>query len=421
MRTAITNYELQITPQETTMSTTQELIAQEKQYVLQTYKRPPFVLDHGEGVYLYDTDGKKYLDFTAGIAVNALGYGDKDVLAVADRQARKLVHTSNLYYTAPMIRLAKKLVAHSFADKVFFCNSGTEANEGALKFARKWARKNFGEGKAEFVAFTHSFHGRTFGSLALTAKEKYRAPFEPLLPGVKFAEFNDLVAAAAVSSDATCAVMVEPIQGEGGVNIAAQEFLHGLRELCNKHNAVLIYDEIQCGLSRTGKLWAHEAYGVAPDIMTLAKPLGGGLPIGAILLTDKIASVMEPGDHGSTFAANATICAVAEVVFDKLSDDKFLRHVNTTGTYLGDKLDALKSEFPALITAVRGKGLMWGVDLTVDSGKVVNIGYEHGLILVNAGENTIRLVPPLVIDEKNVDEFADKFGTILSELGSDGQ
>ncbi|MBI1800887.1 MAG: aspartate aminotransferase family protein [Chloroflexi bacterium] len=402
------------------MTSTQTLIEQEKQYVLQTYRRPPFVLDHGEGVYLYDTEGHKYLDFTAGIAVNALGYGDKDVLATVDAQSHKLMHTSNLYYTAPMIRLAKKLVENSFADKVFFCNSGTEANEGALKFARKWARRNFGEGKTGLVAFSHSFHGRTFGALALTAKERYRAPFEPLLPNVQFAEFNDLASAQAVIGDGTCAVMVEPIQGEGGVNIATTEFLQGLRAHCDAHNVVLIFDEIQCGLARTGKLWAYQMHGVTPDIMTLAKPLGGGLPIGAILLTDKIASAMEPGDHGSTFAANATICAVAEVVFDKLSDEKFLAHVGEQGAYLNEKLEALKAEFPMLIREVRGRGLIMGVDLTVDSGKAVNKGYEHGLILVNAGENTIRLVPPLVVEAKHIDEFADKFGAVLSELGQDG-
>ncbi len=400
---------------------TQELIEQEKQYVLQTYKRPPFVLDHGEGVYLYDGEGKKYLDFTAGIAVNALGYGDKDVLNTMETQAHQLIHTSNLYYTAPMIRLAKKLVEHSFADKVFFCNSGTEANEGAMKFARKWSRKNYGEGKCEFVAFSHSFHGRTFGALALTAKEKYRAPFEPLLANVKFAEFNDLSSAEAVIGDTTCAVMVEPVQGEGGVYSATPEFLQGLKQLCEQYHAVLIFDEVQCGLSRTGKLWAHEWYGVTPDIMTLAKPLGGGLPIGTILMTDQVASVMEVGDHGSTFAANATICAVAEVVFDKLSDPKFLAHVNKQGSYLSEKLEALKLEFPTLITGVRGRGLIWGVDLTLDSAKVVNKGYEHAMILVNAGEQTIRLVPPLVIEEKHIDEFADKFGTVLSEMSHDGK
>ncbi len=402
------------------MSNTQELIAEEKQYVLQTYKRPPFVLDHGEGVYLYDAEGKQYLDLTAGIAVNALGYGDKDVLATIEQQSHKLMHTSNLYYTAPMIRLAKSLCEKSFAKKVFFTNSGTEANEGAMKFARKWSRKNFNGEKCEFVSFSHSFHGRTFGSLALTAKEKYRAPFEPLLTPVRFAEFNDLDSVKAVIGDNTCAVMVEPIQGEGGINIATQDFLQGVRDLCDQHNAVLIFDEVQCGLSRTGKLWAHEWYGVTPDIMTLAKPLGGGLPIGAVLMTDQIASAMEPGDHGSTFAANATICAVAEVVFGKLSDPQFMQRVNTQGAYLREKLDALKAEFPILITDVRGRGLMWGIDVTVDSGQIVNKGYEHGLILVNAGEQTIRLVPPLIVDEKNIDEFADKFGTLLSEMSSDG-
>lgn len=400
------------------MSNAQELIAQEKQYVLQTYKRPPFVLDHGEGVYLYDTDGKRYLDFCGGIAVNALGYGDQEVQAMLQQQAQKLMHTSNLYYTAPMIHLAKKLVEHSFADKVFFCNSGAEANEGALKFARKWARKNVGEDKTEIVAFTHSFHGRTFGALAVTAKEKYRTPFEPLLPGVKFADFNELASAEAAIGDKTCAVILEPIQGEGGIYPATPAFLKGIRALCDQHQAVLIFDEIQCGLSRTGKLWAYEWSGVAPDIMTLAKPLGGGLPIGAILVTDKIGNAIEPGDHGSTFAANATVCAVASVVFDKLSDEKMLQHVNEAGAYLGEKLEALKAEFPALLTDVRGQGLMWGVDLKGDTSKVVTQGYEHGLILVSAGENTIRFVPPLIVGAKEIDEFADKFGAVLSEMSN---
>ncbi|MBI5879459.1 MAG: aspartate aminotransferase family protein [Chloroflexi bacterium] len=401
------------------MSNAQQLMADEKQYVLQTYKRPPFVLDHGEGVYLYDTEGKQYLDFCAGIAVNALGYGDKDVLATADGQAHKLVHTSNLYYTAPMIRLAKKLVERSFADKVFFCNSGTEANEGAMKFARKWARKNFGEGKTEFIAFAHSFHGRTFGALSLTAKEKYRAPFEPLIPGVTFLELNDIAALERAMSAKTCAVILEPIQGEGGIYPAQVEFLQAVRALCDKHHAALIFDEVQCGMGRTGKLWAYEWAGVAPDIMTLAKPLGGGLPIGAILMTDKIGSTIEPGDHGSTFAANATVCAVAEVVFDKISDAKMLQHVNQVGTYLGEKLDALKAEFPTLVKDVRGRGLMWGIDLTLDTNKAVSKGYDKGLILVTAGENTLRLVPPLVIENKHVDEFADKLVAILTEMSQE--
>jgi predicted acetylornithine/succinylornithine family transaminase len=367
---------------------------------------------------LYDTDSKRYLDFCGGIAVNALGYGDQEVQAMLQQQAQKLMHTSNLYYTAPMIQLAKKLVERSFADKVFFCNSGAEANEGALKFARKWTRKNVGEDKTEIVAFTHSFHGRTFGALAVTAKEKYRAPFEPLLPGVKFADFNELASAEAAIGDKTCAVILEPIQGEGGVYPATPEFLKGIRALCDQHQAVLIFDEIQCGLSRTGKLWAYEWSGVAPDIMTLAKPLGGGLPIGAILVTDKIGNAIEPGDHGSTFAANATICAVASVVFDKLSDEKMLQHVNEAGAYLGEKLEALKAEFPALLTDVRGQGLMWGVDLKGDTSKAVNKGYEHGLILVSAGENTLRFVPPLIVGAKEIDEFADKFGAVLSEMSN---
>ena len=261
------------------------------------------MLDHGQGCWVYDTDGNAYLDCVAGIAVNALGHADPGLVAVLTEQAGKLWHVSNLYHTAPHARLAQKLCETSFADRVFFCNSGAEANEGAFKFARKWAHEHFGPEKHAIVAFSDAFHGRTFGALAATPREKYQAPFRPLLPGVRIAPFNDLAAAAEIIGDDVCAVIVEPVQGEGGVNPAAPEFLAGLRELCDQHHALLIFDEVQCGLGRTGTLWAYQGYGVIPDILTAAKPLAGGLPMGAILMTQAVADVMHPGDHGSTFAA----------------------------------------------------------------------------------------------------------------------
>ncbi len=388
----------------------QDIIALEQRYVLNTYARPPFVLDHGRGCWVYDTEGNAYLDCVAGIAVNALGHADPELAAVLTAQAGKLWHVSNLYHTAPHARLAQKLCESSFADKVFFCNSGAEANEGAFKFARKWAREHFGDEKTAIVAFTGAFHGRTFGALAATPREKYQAAFRPLLPGVRIAPFNDLSGTAEVMGDDVCAVIVEPIQGEGGIHPATPEFLAGLRELCDRHHALLIFDEVQCGLGRTGTLWAYQGLGVTPDILTAAKPLAGGLPMGAILVRQHVAEVMHPGDHGSTFAASPLVASVAEAVLDRVNRAEFLAEVAAKGAYLQERLIELNSPH---ITAVRGRGLMVGVDLDVPAADVITAGYRAGLLLVNAGPNTLRFVPPLIISREEIDMLIERLGTVL--------
>jgi len=396
-----------------TKDSTNEIIALEQQYVLGTYKRPPFVLDHGQGCWLYDTDGNAYLDCVAGIAVNALGYGNPELIAALTQQAARLWHVSNLYHTAPHARLAQKLCETSFADRVFFCNSGAEANEGAFKFARKWASDNFGPEKHAIVAFSGAFHGRTFGTLAATPREKYQAPFRPLLPGVRIAPFNDLAGTAEVMGDDVCAVIVEPVQGEGGIHPAEPNFLNGLRELCDQHNALLTFDEVQCGLGRTGTLWAHQGYGVTPDIMTAAKPLAGGLPMGAVLMTQRVADVIHPGDHGSTFAGSPLVASVAEKVLASVADPAFLADVAAKGNYLEQRLKEIATSH---ITEVRGRGLMLGLELDVPANDVVEAGYEHGLLLVGAGPSTLRLVPPLVITHDEIDLLIERLTTVFGEI-----
>lgn len=377
------------------------VIQDEQNYILQTYTRPEVVFSHGQGVYLYDTEGHQYLDFNAGIAVNALGHSDPEWVQAVAQQAGQLVHVSNLYHTEPQARLAKKLVEHSFADRVFFCNSGTEANEGAIKFARKVAY-TAGQPRPNIVAFTQGFHGRSMGALSTTHKEKYRTPFEPLINSVQFVEFNNLPAAQEAINDQTCAVIVEPIQGEGGIRPATQTFLQGLRQLCDQHGAMLIFDEVQCGLGRTGYLWAHELYGVTPDIMTLAKPLAGGLPIGAILVTQQVANALQPGDHGSTFAGGPLVCAAANVVFDRVSNPEFLAQVRSKGEHLHGRLQA---SLPAAAVAdIRGVGLMVGVEFTRPVADVVKKCAEERVLMINAGENVIRLVPPLIVSEAEIDQ-----------------
>ncbi|NPV68385.1 MAG: aspartate aminotransferase family protein [Anaerolineae bacterium] len=381
------------------------------QCVLHTYARAPFVLTHGEGVYLYDSEGHCYLDLAAGIAVNALGYGDPALVAAISQQAAQLIHVSNLYLTAPQAELAARLCALSFAGKVFFCNSGAEANEAAIKLARKWIyARHPATGKTGLVAFENGFHGRTIGALSVTPRARYQDPFRPLLPDVTIAPFNDLEAAAGIIGPDTCAVIVEPVQGEGGVHVATPEFLQGLRALCDAHDAILIFDEVQCGMGRTGMLWAHQASGVTPDIMTLAKPLAGGLPIGAALISDRIAAVIEVGDHGSTFGGGPLVASAARVVLERISDPAFLRHVEAMGAALRDGLAALHAP---QIVEVRGRGLMIGVELTVPAAEVVSAGYAHGLIMVSAGPNVLRLVPPLILEQAHVDEALEKLDAIL--------
>jgi acetylornithine/N-succinyldiaminopimelate aminotransferase len=390
----------------------QEIVSLEKQLIVQTYRRAGFVVERGEGVYLYDSDGRRYLDFVAGIAVNALGYGDPELLEAIDKQARRLIHVSNLYHTEPHVRLAQMLVQNSFADRVFFCNSGAEATEAAIKFARKWGRAG-GQDRYEVVCFTGAFHGRTMGALALTPREHYQAPFRPLIGGVRVAQYNDLRSAEQAIGESTCAVIVEPVQGEGGVHLASAEFMAGLRELCTERNVLLICDEVQCGLGRTGRLWAHQLYGVEPDIMTLAKPLGGGLPMAAVLVREEVACCVEPGDHGSTFGANPVAAAAAQVVFRRVAQDAFLARVREVGSYLGRKLHEL-AERKREVRQVRGVGLIWGIELTKEAAPVVEQGYAEGVIMAVAGPNVLRLVPPLIIEPQHVDQVVQALERILA-------
>lgn len=391
---------------------TQRTIELDEAHVVQSYKRPPFVLVRGEGATLYDAEGKAYSDWVAGIAVNALGYGDAGLTEAMTRASSGLIHTSNLYYTEGYPELAAELCRLSFADRVFFSNSGAEANEGAIKFARRVAYDSGNHDKTELVCFSNAFHGRTLGALSLTPKEKYQGPFKPLIPGAHVAEYNNLDSAAQFINEKTAAVIVEPVQGEGGIYAADPQFLRGLRDLCNRYNAVLIFDEIQCGVGRTGKLWAHEHTGVTPDIMTLAKPLAGGLPIGAILTTEAVASHIHPGDHGSTFGGGPYVTGVAQYVLGRVSQPEFLAHVAETGEYLKERLQEINSP---LIKEVRGQGLMVGLELTVEVGSMIEAGYERGLLMVNAGPNVIRFVPPLIVGRSEVDALVENLTDLLAE------
>jgi len=397
-----------------------DVIALEQKYVLHTYNRPEFVLVRGEGARLFDSQGRAYLDGVSGIAVNALGHRDPQVVAAIQTAAEGLIHVSNLYHTQPHAVLARSLVESSFADRVFFCNSGTEAVEGALKFARKYAQQGLAgsQDKTRIVAFTNSFHGRTMGALSTTATEKYRTPFEPLIPGVRFVPFNDLAAADAAITGDVCAVIVEPVQGEGGVNLATPDFLESVRAACDRAGALLIFDEIQCGLGRTGHLWAYQAYGVSPDLMTLAKPLAGGLPMGAVLLTQAVADVIGPGDHGSTFAAGPLVCQVAQVVLDRVSDPEFLAEVREKGQHLARRLSALVESQPLALEA-RGIGLIWGIQCREAVTPIIQAGYQHGILVCLAGPNVVRLLPPLTITQPELDELVDRLAAAFESVNSE--
>lgn len=366
--------------------------------LLATYKRAPMEFVRGEGMELIDAEGKRYLDFASGIAVNALGYGDPGVAAtIADALSTGLIHTSNLYRTAPGEQLAAKLVDRSFASRVFFCNSGAEANEGAFKVARKWARKIGSDAKVEIIALRGSFHGRLFASLAATDRPSYRAPFRPLAGGVSICERDLSELDSALDEETVAALILEPIQGEGGVRVLDTDFVRKLRDLTAKREIALIFDEIQCGLGRTGHLFAYQALGIAPDILTLAKPLAGGLPMGAVLVTEEIGSTMQPGDHGTTFGGGPLVAAVAGYVLDRLSDPKLLDAVRTNGAWLGEQLSRIASR-STKVRAVRGMGYMWGIDVVEQAGDVVKRGWDEGLLALTAGEHTLRLLPPLVMN-----------------------
>ncbi len=393
---------------------TDNLIEQEHRYILQTYGRPDFVLERGNGVYLFDLDGNRYLDFVSGLAVNALGYGDYDVLKAIEQQSAQLMHVSNLYHTVPSTRLAKSLVESSFADRVFFCNSGTEAWEAALKFCRKWGHTSGGRHK--LIAFRNSFHGRTLGSLSTTGQPRYQEGFGPLLPGVGFADFNDLSSVEALVDDETCAVLVEPIQGEGGVHVATDEFLQGLRKLCDDRGLLLAFDEIQVGMGRTGSLWAYQQYGVEPDVMTLAKALGGGLPIGATLMTQRVADAVEPGDHAATFGANPVVANVALAVLGKITADGFIEGVASRGQRLRTGLEKLQQRWPERISELRGRGLIQAAVVTDRPGADYLADFrEREILVAPCGADMVRFLPPLIVDEDRIDQVIDVFDEILRQ------
>jgi len=394
---------------------TEDIIAREKRYILQTYTRPDFVIERGNGVYLFDTEGNRYLDFVSGLAVNAFGYGDYDILKAIEEQAAQLVHVSNLYHTIPSVLLAECLVEHSFADRVFFCNSGTEAWEASLKFCRKWGNTSFDKPKYRFIAMTNSFHGRTYGSISTTGQPKYHKGFEPMLPGIDFADFNDMASVEALLSDETCAILVEPLQAEGGINVATREFLQGLRQLCDEREMLLVFDEIQVGMGRTGSLWAYEQYGVEPDVMTLAKSLGGGLPIGASLLRQKVADAIKPGDHAATFGANPVAAAAALAVFRKLVGDGFIEDVRKKGEYLIARLEKLQERWPEHLKEVRGRGLIAGVVTERPAADFVVAFRARSILVAVAGPEVVRFLPPLVIEKSRIDEVVDVFDEILRQ------
>ncbi len=364
--------------------------------VMTTYGRQPLVLVKGEGCRVWDDAGKEYLDFVAGLAVCNLGHAHPDVAAAAAAQLTQLVHVSNLYYTTPMVELAEELVRLSFADRVFFANSGAEVNEGAIKLARRYSRDRFGEGRHKIICTENSFHGRTFGALSATGQSKFWQGFEPLLPGFIFVPFNDLEAVARAVDDTVCAVMLEPVQGEGGVCLPSPDYFTGLRQLCHDQSLLLILDEIQAGLGRTGKLFAHEHFGFTPDIMTLAKGIANGLPMGALLATEDVASAFVPGTHASTFGAGPVIAAAAKAALSHLSNPEFLAAVRTRGDYVQKGLLELNRQFP-VIKEVRGLGLMWGLELTQEGAPLVAACRERGLLINCTQGNVIRLLPPLVV------------------------
>ena len=379
--------------------------------ILHTYNRFPVMFDHGEGCYLYDTEGKKYLDFAAGIAVNALGYHYPGYDDALKSQIDKLTHISNLYYNEPMSEAGEKLIKASGLSKAFFTNSGTEAIEGALKAARKYSYTKYGKeaGRFEIIAMNHSFHGRSMGALSVTGTEHYREPFEPLIGGVKFADFNDLESVKAQITDKTCAVITEVVQGEGGIYPAQKEFLEGLRALCDEKDIILIFDEIQCGMGRTGYYFAWQSYGVQPDVMTCAKALGCGVPVGAFVLGEKAAAAsLVPGDHGTTYGGNPFVCAAVSKVFDIFEQDNILAHVQELTPYLEEKLDALVDKYP-IVAARRGKGFMQGLVIEGTTvGSVVTKALANGLLVISAGSDVLRLVPPLVITKEHIDEMIEK-------------
>lgn len=383
-----------------------------EQVLMHTYGRYPVVLDHGEGVYLYDTDGKKYLDFSAGIGVFALGYKNEAYNEALKAQIDKLLHTSNYYYNEPALLAAEGLAKASGMNRVFFTNSGTEAVEGAIKLARKYYYKKTGVADSQIIAMEHSFHGRSMGALSVTGTKKYREPFEPLIGGAVFAEFNNLADVKSKITDKTAAILMEPLQGEGGIHPATKEFIEGVAAICKEKDIVLIFDEIQCGMGRSGEMFCYQKYGVQPDIVTCAKALGCGVPVGAFAATEKVAAAFEPGDHGTTYGGNPFVCAAVAKVFELFEQQNLLENVRENGAYLYEKLEKFAKETPS-VKEHRGYGFMQGLEFTMPVKDIINKALEKGLILISAGANTIRFLPPLIMQKAQIDEMVEILKTCM--------
>ena len=392
--------------------TDEQIYAKDAQDYLPVFARYKIVLDHGDGVYVYDTQGNKYIDFLGGIAVNVLGHNHKELVKAVADQAGKMIHCSNLYYTQVQADAAEKLVKLSGLGKVFFGNSGAEANEGAIKIARKYAH-SIDADKSQIISAIHSFHGRTIATLTATGQPKYHEGFGPLPAGFDYVPYNDIEALEKLMSDKTAAVMLEPIQGEGGVHVPDVAYMQKVRQLCDKYNAVLIFDEIQSGMGRSGKFFAYENFGIKPDVVTLAKGLAGGVPIGAFIATDKVAAAFHAGDHGSTFGGNPLACAAANVVLDIVGQTNFLQHVVEMGDYMKSRLEAMQAKYPALIKEVRGMGLILGMALTKPGREIVNDCLGKGAIINCTAGNVLRFVPPLIVTKEHIDEVCDALEAVL--------
>ena len=396
---------------------TKKLIDESSLYIMNTYKRFPVILRKGRGMKVWGADGKEYLDFVGGVAVNILGHCHPRVVIAIQKQAQRLLHVSNFYHIGPQIRLAKLLVQHTFADKVFFCNSGAEANEAAIKLARKYAKENISPDCFEIITAENSFHGRTLATLTATGQKKIQKGFEPLVPGFKHVPFNDINALKEAITKETCAIMLEPIQAEGGVIVPHKNYLMEVRKICDEYNLLLILDEVQTGMGRTGKFFAYEHFGIIPDVMTIAKGLGGGVPIGATLATDKVASAFQPGAHATTFGGNPLVCVAAIATIETLLEDGFiLDQCNRMSEYFIERLGDLKDKFPTLITNIRGLGLLLGMELTMECTPIVNACLDLGVLVNCTAEKVLRFIPPLIVQKKDIDQLIHVLEKVFGKL-----
>lgn len=395
---------------------TKTLLRDSSQYLMNTYNRTPVVLTKGRGTRVWSSEGKEYVDFVGGIAVDVLGHCHRKVVIALQKQAQRLIHVSNLYHIEPQIKLAKLLVEHSFADRVFFCNSGAEANEAAIKLARKYAKEHIGEHCFEIITAYGSFHGRTMATITATGQEKFQRGFEPLLPGFRYVPFNDLAALERAINSQTCAIMLEPIQGEGGVNVPSDDYFKGVRELCNKKGILLIFDEVQTGIGRTGKLFAYEHFGIAPDIMTIAKGLGSGVPVGAMLATERVAASFVPGNHASTFGGNPLVCSAAIATLETILEDGILLdHCRRSGEHFISRLIELRQEFNQEIVDIRGKGLLIGMQMSIDCSYLVKECFSRGFLINSTAGNVLRFTPPLIIEEQEIDLLVKSLREIIGQ------